>query len=306
MVCGNGESMKNSILIVDDSPFISKVLVDILQDEYEVMSAANGVEALSIAKEKKPELILLDVEMPDMDGFEVLKRLKKDDDMARIPVIFLTGMVSPKYEEKGFICGAVDYITKPYNPTIVKLRVKTHMELAIYRRRIEEQMDCDTLTDIYNRRGFERKFKVDLEEAVNNKSELSLMIADIDHFKMINDTYGHLHGDYVLKKLGGVFKDALENTNGYAARYGGEEFVIVLPDGKAAAYDVIESIRQRIKELRLPNKNSSVSEYVTVSIGGCTIIPDNIYVDDSMFKCADMMLYKSKENGRNRVTWYDK
>lgn len=298
--------MKNSILIIDDSTFAIKVLNDILQEDYAIFSAKNGEEGILAAEEVSPSLILLDIEMPGMNGFEVLKVLKEKKSTCQIPVIFLTSMIAPEYEEKGFLCGAVDYIVKPYNSNIVKVRVKSQVELSEYKKKMEEQLMYDTLVNIFNRRGLEHYFLIELERAARRRLPITFMLFDLDYFKLINDTYGHLEGDYTLQKLGEILKQCIPEGKGFAARYGGEEFAIVLPEmEKEESIKIMEYVFQKLKERKINNENSPVSPYLTVSAGCVTLIPDESVTIEKVIAIADKMLYKSKETGRNRYCWYE-
>lgn len=294
------------ILIIDDSVFTLKVLEDILEEEYEVITAISGKEGIALAKQKHPSLILLDIEMPEMDGFEVLKMLKEDRETENIPVIFLTGLMGSAYEEKGFLNGAVDYIVKPYNSNVVKVRVNTHVNLAEYRKKIEKQLNIDTLTEISNRRGLEAYVKK-LEERTSEEAFMfNCVLLDIDYFKMVNDTYGHLEGDHVLKQVAAVLRNNVSTEKGYVARYGGEEFALLFPDmQKEQVHMVMNNIFVQMEEAKIPNRKSSVSKFLTVSAGGAGREISRPEEVKEIVKTADEMLYKSKEGGRDKFTWYE-
>lgn len=296
----------NKILIIDDSVFAIAVLTDILKDTYEILSASNGIEGIDLAVREIPSLILLDVEMPDMDGFEVLKNLMDNEITKSIPVIFLTGIADPEYEEKGFLNGAVDYIAKPYHNNVVKVRVKTHVELAEYRNQLEKQLNMDLLTNVYNRRGMEEYLDKEWTRAILEKRSLTYIIVDIDYFKQVNDTYGHLEGDHALQQLARILKEALPREKGCVARCGGEEFAFVLPDSsREEGQMLIDRVFLMLREKRIPNKNSIVSPILTISAGGISRIPDKNETQKDFINAADEMLYLSKTEGRNRVTWFE-
>lgn len=295
------------VLIIDDSKLDVMVLADILKEEYEVITALTGEEGLRKAKEEMPVLILLDIIMPVMDGFEILEELKSLDLTKEIPVVFLTALSDEKTEEKGFMKGAIDYIKKPFNPHIVRARVRTHVKLYLYMRTIETQMSVDGLTGAYNRRDFETRKLHLWDQARREGKPLSLFIADIDYFKRINDTYGHGEGDYVLKTAVTEMQKLLLWEQAYLARYGGEEFAVLLYDKTAEEAELVaENLREGIRKLNIPNINSDVCPYLTISIGGCTRIPmENESVSDFV-KIADDMLYEAKNGGRNRTCWKSK
>lgn len=298
------QAEKNKILIIDDSMLTLKLLEDILRDTYDVIIAQCGEDGLKLALEEQPDLILLDIEMPRMNGFEVLKNLQSNRKTEPIPVIFLTGLIEPKYEERGFLCGAVDYIVKPYNNNVVKVRVKTHITLSNYRRQIEKQLNIDTLTELYNRRGLENYVKEVAIEAVKEHSRLNFVIFDIDFFKQVNDTYGHLQGDHALQKVASILSKCASTVDGYVARYGGEEFAVVLPRLEREEVErFMENICASIRAAQIPNEKSSVAPYLTISAGGAGKCLDNALEALDLLKQADEMLYKSKEEGRDRYSW---
>lgn len=294
------------ILIIDDSVFAVRVLTDILKDTYEVISANNGKTGIESAIKQQPALILLDIEMPKMDGFEVLKILKEDRATKAIPVIFLTGVIDSEYEERGFLYGAVDYIVKPYNSNVVKVRVNTHVNLAEYSRKIEKQLNIDTLTDVYNRRGLEKYINEVIARSLEEQTVFNCIMFDVDYFKMFNDTYGHLQGDRALQQVAGILKDCVPGNKGYVARYGGEEFTVILPDMDGEeVMRIIQRIYEQIKKAHIPNENSNISDYLTISAGGTGGLLQSADQGLELVRTADEMLYRSKQEGRNRFTWCD-
>ncbi len=295
------------ILIVDDSRLDVKVLADILKEEYEVITAHTGEEGLKKAKDELPVLILLDIVMPVMDGFEILKELKNTESTKEIPVIFLTALTDEKTEEKGLLNGAIDYIKKPFNANIVRARVRTHVKLHLYMRTIENQLSVDSLTGAFNRRAFEIHKVQIWNHAKVHKVPLSIFVADIDYFKRVNDTYGHGEGDHVLKTAVTEMRKKLNDEDTYLARYGGEEFVAILHNKTVSEAQIIaEEIRESIRKLNIPNEKSEVCPYLTISIGGSTMVPTDDSTVDELLETADSMLYEAKAGGRNRTCWKSK
>lgn len=295
------------ILIVDDSRLDVKVLADILKEEYEVITALTGEEGLKRAKEELPVLILLDIVMPVMDGFEILKELKNTESTKEIPVIFLTALTDEKTEEKGLLNGAIDYIKKPFNTNIVRARVRTHVNLHLYMRTIENQLSVDSLTGAFNRRAFEIHKVQIWNHAKAHNVPLSMFVADIDYFKRVNDTYGHGEGDHVLKIAVTEMRKKLNDEDTYLARYGGEEFVAILHNKTVSEAQIIaEEIRESIRKLNIPNEKSDVCPYLTISIGGSTIVPTDDSSVDELLETADSMLYEAKAGGRNQTCWKSK
>ncbi|MCI8561596.1 MAG: diguanylate cyclase [Dorea sp.] len=294
-----------NILIVDDSLLQAVRLKDILDDEYEVTIANTAEDGLQRASTGNYSLILLDVVMPGMDGFTLLKKLQEEIITQSVPVILITSLSDVKNEYQGLVLGAVDYIVKPFNPLIVKARVKTHIKLYNYRKQVERQSMTDQLTGIANRRQYEHYSSIRWTEAIRLKTPFSICMFDIDHFKAYNDTFGHPAGDKVIAAVAETISNALQRSTDFVARYGGEEFVAcLLGDSSDKAFEYMKKIRKAIEGLHIPH-DPAVSECVTVSIGGVTVIPEAKYSYDFYLKAADTMLYDAKKHGRNRVVWAD-
>lgn len=293
------------ILIVDDSIVQAAQLKSIIEDEYDITIAQTAEDGLHLVSEGDFSLILLDVVMPGMDGFTLLKMLQEQIVTQSIPVILITSLVDVTNEQRGLVLGAVDYITKPYIPLIVKARVNTHIKLYKYRRQIEQQSMTDQLTGIANRRRYEQYSAMKWSEAVRLHLPFSVCMFDIDHFKVYNDTFGHPAGDKVIASVAQTAAASLKRSTDFFARYGGEEFVALsLGDSSQQIFEHIKKIRQAVEDLHIPH-DPSVSQWVTVSVGGVTIVPDKGNDYDFTLKIADTMLYDAKKNGRNRVVWAD-
>jgi diguanylate cyclase (GGDEF)-like protein len=299
----NPETRKQRILIVDDAPENIKMLAHVLKPNYSVSFAVNGENALKIAaSEPPPDLILLDIIMPGIDGYEVCRRLKSDRRTQNIPVIFITSMNEEADETKGLELGAVDYITKPFSMAIVRARVKTHLELKIHRDMLEHLSSLDGLTGIPNRRRFDEYFDAEWRIAVRESSLLSLMMIDIDHFKDFNDEYQHLAGDDCLRRVAKNLAASVRRPGDFVARYGGEEFVAVLPRTDAAGASAVgESMRNNIESLNILHSVSPIRNCVTISVGTATLSPSLNISGDMLIKGADDALYQAKKEGRNRV-----
>ena len=293
------------VLIVDDSALQAAHLKNILHDEYDITIAQTAEDGLRLAGIENFSLILLDVVMPGMDGFTLLKKLQEEIITQNVPVILITGLSDAANEQRGLILGADDYITKPFNPMIVKARVNTHIKLYQYRKQIEQQSMTDQLTGIANRRGYEQNGISRWKEAVRLHAPLSICMFDIDRFKVYNDVFGHPAGDKVISAVAQTAASHLQRQTDFLARYGGEEFIaFLLGDSSEQAFGHLKKIRQAVENLHIPH-DPSVSEWVTVSIGGVTVIPETESSYDLYLKIADTMLYDAKKNGRNRVVWAD-
>jgi len=287
------------VLVVDDERMNIMALVQFLKPQYEIIVSTDAVAAIEIAKEQLPDIILLDIIMPEMSGFEVLLKLKDNTATMNIPIIFLTGLNNVADEEKGLALGAVDYITKPFNKTIVRERIKIHLRTADYIRTIEKLCMMDALTGLPNRRGFDDRMEAEWGRAFREKKPLGLLIIDIDNFKIYNDTYGHPEGDNLLQYISDSLQKTMNRASDLIARWGGEEFFGLLPDTDLnGTFNVAEQIRRNIMGIRVPCFDGTDTS-VTVSIGANSIIPDGKINMADFISEVDKLLYKAKKNGKN-------
>jgi len=298
----NGNDSKKEILIVDDSPINISLLGAELHKDYELKIATNGEEALKIAYSTPPDLVLLDIEMPGMNGYQVCKQLKENQTTLNIPVIFITAKATIEDEMKGLEMGAVDYIVKPFCIPIVKARVKTHITLKIKSDILESLTCIDSLTNIFNRRRFDESLKQEWGKAMRFQETVSIILIDIDFFKKYNDNYGHPAGDDCLAKVAKSLERCLGRSSDFVARYGGEEFVAVLTNTQHAVAKLLaEKMRASIEELAIPHAYSEATDNVSISLGVATTIPTSRLTTIDLIKAADSALYEAKEQGRNQV-----
>lgn len=306
------------ILIIDDTPDNIRILNEILRNDYRVFFATNGEHGLEIAGRELPDIILLDILMPEMDGYEVCARLKSDEATQWIPVIFVTAMVSVEEEAKGLEAGAIDYITKPFSPPIVKNRIRNHLKLKSYsdamkvvteilaqkNRELDILAKHDGLTGLANRRYFDEAMASEIRRAHRSGEILSLILCDIDYFKRYNDHYGHIAGDDCLRHISEIIRGIFQRSSDLAARYGGEEFVVILPDTSSeGAERLAEKLRLETIAGKIPHACSDVSDYVTLSLGvASAVVTDERLSVKWLTEKADSALYRSKDSGRNRVT----
>lgn len=292
-----------TILVVDDSVLQGMALKNILIENYDVHMCQSGEEAIEKAATLMPNIILLDVIMRGINGFETLTLLKEQAVTKNIPVILITSLADVGNEEKGLEMGAVDYIVKPFNASIVRARVHTHIQLYAYRKAFETQAMIDGLTRIPNRRYYDNQSEAEWFRAIRDERPLSIGLMDVDFFKQYNDIYGHPKGDEVLIQLAGSFSKYLRRASDFAARYGGEEFVFLMPNTPGAqAKRIACEICQGIEAMKIPHKASKTGG-ITVSIGGITLVPAKGQDYAQSFKMVDDMLYRSKRSGRNMVSW---
>jgi diguanylate cyclase (GGDEF)-like protein len=293
---------KCRILVIDDEKTNLLILYKILSPDYMIFTAKSGSEGLRQAASERPDIILLDIIMPDMSGFDVLKVLKSDPELKDIPVIIITGLDNESDEEKGFLLGAVDYIFKPFKNTIVMARVKTHIQIVQYIKMIEQLNRADPLTGIPNRRCFDERIAVEWKRAARGNMPVSFMMIDVDKFKDYNDTYGHPQGDALLKAISEIFVSTARRPPDMAVRLGGEEFGILLPETpEKAACMIAEEVRSRVEAARIPLADGSAFTSTTISIGVTTQIPDEESVLEDFIARADANLYIAKNAGRNRI-----
>lgn len=294
--------LSNKILIVDDHVGSLHLLDSLLKEDHLVILAKTGEQALALARKQSPDLILLDVRMPDMDGYQVLKALKDDERTSAIPVIFITGLDRPEDEAQGLQMGAVDYIVKPFNSLVVRARVATHIKLVRQRRMLELLANIDGLTEMPNRRQFNTVFEAEWRRSRRNGLPLAIAVVDVDCFKQYNDHYGHAEGDRVLQALGRHLQLVAKRPGDLAARIGGEEFVLIMPGTDVEhALQVSETLRCQIEALGIKHECSEVKPFITISIGLATSVEPAIDSADMLFRRADERLYKAKRLGRNQV-----
>ncbi len=298
----NADTAPARILVVDDDPANIEVIADIFDDDYDVLISTDGERALEIAETSEPEVVLLDVMMPGMDGFEVCRRLKGRRATSGIAVIFITGMGDVDAEARGLELGAVDYVNKPINPPVVRRRVDNQIELKRARDRLAQLAITDGLTQIANRGHFDETLAREYARLARRGEKLALILIDIDSFKMFNDTYGHIAGDDSLRAVARVVDGAASRPADLAARYGGEEFACILPDTDLdGARRIAERIASGIADLAIEHAGSDVADHVTASIGvaAVTCTPDRSPLN--VVATADEQLYAAKSNGRARI-----
>ena len=322
---------KDYVLVVDDTPPNLHLLITMLTRKgYDARGAADGELALANIDAELPDLVLLDINMPNLDGFEVCRRLKASDRTREIPVIFISARDEVLDKVQAFAVGAVDYITKPFQIAEVLARVDNQITLRKLQKQLQEQnellkeeishrilaeamlqeanvqlerlVNLDGLTKLANRRCFDEYLEQEWQRLAREQLFLALIMCDIDFFKNYNDSYGHIVGDDCLKKVSALIQQSVRRPADLAARYGGEEFVVVLPNTDVAgAMAVAEIIRQKLRELAIPHQDSAVSQYVTLSMGVTSLIPKLDSNPSVLLTAADYALYRAKELGRNQT-----
>jgi diguanylate cyclase (GGDEF)-like protein len=297
------ESRRPLILVVDDSPANLEALNAVLGEDYDLVFATSGQEALELARDQLPDLILLDVVMPGMDGYEACRLLADDEKTAGTPVIFVTAMDHEEDEAAGLDAGAIDYLTKPIRASIVRARVRNHLELKRARDLLESLSITDPLTGLPNRRQFDAALETEIRRSLRNTAYLGLLMCDLDHFKSYNDHHGHPAGDRCLQEVAAVFQETFRRAGELPARYGGEEFAVILPSATPTdARNMGERVREAVEARRIPHPRSATSPWVTLSVGVASLLVTTEVSPSWLVQRADVALYASKKSGRNRVT----
>ncbi|QZA78267.1 diguanylate cyclase [Deefgea tanakiae] len=290
------------ILVVDDQMNNIETLGEVLGDEHDIHFALSAQQALVQISQQMPELILLDIMMPDMDGFQLCEILKAKVETRDIPIIFITSLSTPAQETRGLEAGAVDYIVKPFNASIVRARVHNHLELKRTKDLLRVLSQTDALTGLANRRRLFEHLDAVQDKALRLDQPLSVLLIDVDSFKPYNDLYGHIAGDVCLQRVAGMIQSSLRSVTDMGARYGGEEFCCVLENAdQELALQIAERIRANIEALHIPHLHSMVLPIVTVSVGVASSTSSNRSLHANLLMAADKALYVAKDKGRNKV-----
>jgi len=288
---------KPRVLVADDVKANVLIVTSALEDDFEIVQATTGPAVLERVAAGDIDLVLLDVVMPGLDGFDVCRRIKENPATAHVPVIFVTMLEDTVEEAHGFEVGAVDYITKPIRPAIVRARVRTHVELKRTRDMLERLASVDSLTGVANRRRFDVALDEEWRRCQRTRSWLSLAVVDVDHFKQFNDRHGHLAGDARLRRIASSFSKYARRVGDLVARYGGEEFALILPgvDGDTMP-QVLGHLMRGATEAGGP-----ADDAVTVSVGAVSVVPARDAAARDAFAAADDLLYAAKKDGRDRA-----
>ncbi|PZU98923.1 MAG: diguanylate cyclase response regulator [Pseudanabaena sp.] len=320
---------KGNILLIDDLPENLRLLTELLTNlGYTARCAISGSRALKSIRFKLPDIILLDIQMPEMDGYQVCQAFKDDPELCDIPIIFISALDETFDKLRAFQVGGVDYITKPFQIEEVVARLETHLtiqrqkkqlqyeiakrvqtELILQEanRKLELMANLDSLTQIANRRRFDDYLTSEWQRHQRDQNSLALIMIDIDYFKRYNDRYGHQGGDDCLMRVAQAMSQVPKRSTDLVARYGGEEFVVILSNTDTqGALKVAQAIQEAIASLAIIHENSDVSDYVTLSMGFASLTPTLDLSPEVLISYADQSLYLAKANGRNQAIAYDK
>lgn len=302
-----------SLLLVDDDVTVIQFMGRSLAEAGRLRFAGNGEEALRLSHESVPDLIMLDAEMPGMNGFEILKAMKSDPILVDVPVIFITSHVETDFEVTALQMGAADFIPKPLRPAPVLARVRTHLRLKQLTDQLRRAAATDVLTGIANRRRFDELLELEWLRMRRTAEPMSLLLVDVDHFKLFNDRYGHPQGDACLREVAMALHANCQRPADFVARYGGEEFVVLLPQTpRDSAMRIAAGMLESVKRLNIVHEDSPTAAEVSVSIGvGYHDIratgsanADGLQSGDLVL-AADKALYAAKRAGRARVMTRD-
>ena len=290
------------ILVVDDAMENIQILNQALRDEHEVLFALDGEKAIDIALEQQPDLILLDAVMPGMDGYAVCAALRAAPRLQDIPIIFVTALNQPEDETRALEAGAVDFISKPFNVAVVRARVRSQLTIKRQADAMRELSMTDSLTGVANRRSFNETIDSEWRRCSRAGLPLSVIMIDIDHFKLYNDKYGHQAGDLCLQQTAAAMKLCAARPQDLLARYGGEEFILLLPQESLEGAEVVaQRILDEVRKLNITHAASATAPHVSVSLGvACASPPLDSSEPSALIRQADSLLYHAKKNGRNR------
>lgn len=301
------------VLIIDDAESsLSLTSEYVMQAGYDVITASNGIEGLQAFNLCHPDLVLLDVNMPNMDGYECARRIRQAcrEDNQWIPIIFLSALITDDAVVKGIESGGDDYLLKPISQAVLQAKLLAMERIAKMRKDLHEASErlrklssIDGLTQLYNRRHFDEALNMEMAQADRTGAPLSLLLCDVDHFKAFNDYYGHLHGDDALIAVAGALQQAAKRPHDVVARFGGEEFAILLPaTARQGAAKVASELVRGIAALGIDHAASPSADCLTVSIGVSTYRPNRGKIGaDKVINSADMALYEAKQTGRNQA-----
>ncbi|OYY60875.1 MAG: hypothetical protein B7Y51_11165 [Burkholderiales bacterium 28-67-8] len=289
------------ILIVDDDRGTTLVLSHLLEDIAITQSTTCGTDALRLAIESRPDLVLLDIEMPDISGILVCEQIKAHPDLHDTLVLFVTGHGDAQIEALALTAGAIDFIPKPVNAAVVRARVRNYLALKRQRDQLRQLSTVDGLTGVANRRAFDIALNREWARARRSGEPIALLMCDIDDFKQFNDSYGHLAGDACLHDVAAELLRHTRRAGDLVARYGGEEFAVLLPNCSSAdARTLGEAIVAAVATLGIPHAGSRAAPHVTLSVGAGLMAPHDRAPQD-LIRTADAALYRAKRSGRNRL-----
>ena len=312
--------MSSYILLVDDQPLMIRLMARALADVRELRYATTGEDALRMARESPPDLVLLDAEMPGMDGFDVCRRMRSEPALQHVPIIFVTAHSGAAFELSGFEVGAADFIAKPISAPLLVARVRTQLRLKTMSDELRSLASRDGLTGLANRRSFDDALLREWRRSLRSGEAISLLMVDVDHFKLFNDHYGHPAGDACLRRVAEALGTAAQRPADVVARYGGEEFVLLLPETpRSGAELVARSVIEAVHALAIPHAASKTADHVTLSIGIAShgergtsterpsLRPrspaEEAFGAEELVRVADRALYQAKQAGRAQARW---
>ncbi len=297
------EERRYNILLVEDEAVNINIILDCLGSKYQVYIAKTRAKAFVLLEREAIDLVLLDVNLPDGNGFDICREVIDDKErFGQVHIVFMTGMDSPEDEARGIKIGAVDYITKPINATVLLARVELQMKLIRQTELLSNLARIDGITEVHNRRAFDDRLAEEWNRAQREKASLSLCMVDIDYFKRFNDTYGHPEGDRCLKAVAQCLSQNFQRGSDFVARYGGEEFAVIISNADLIiAESMIERALTAVKKLAIKHDASEAANVVTFSAGVASLVPESGFSINDFVSTADAALYEAKAEGRAQV-----
>jgi len=288
------------LLLVDEQAPTARIVMQTFSADHDVLIATSITRALEFCEKSTPDLILLDLTSPELNGLALSRQLKERQTTFNIPIIFLTDTTEETGESACWAAGGVDFVSKPLNPTTLRNRVRVQLMLKLQADQLQERSTMDDLTGIANRRYFEQRLDAEWRRCARSNSPLAVLLLDVDFFKRYNDTYGHEAGDECLRRIGGMLKQELRRPFDLAARYGGEEFACILPETNFAGANITAAMIERaVRSLRIDHPQSEIDEVITVSAGLGWAVPTRDHEPNELVRMADKQLYLAKhERGR--------
>lgn len=300
---GESEAIQPELVVVDDHPENLELLMRILTSKgYLVRAFPDAELALSSTNVSVPDLILLDIGLPGIDGFEACRRLRCEERTRDVPVIFLSARTDVEDIVHGFDVGGSDYVTKPIRERELLARIRVHVQVKQLQDKLRRLSTIDALTGLHNRRALDENLLNEWRRNLRQKTWLGALVIDIDHFKQYNDNYGHQKGDLCLRSIAHAIAAAARRSGDFVARYGGEEFAVLLPNTDLSGTRLVaDRIRTGVSGLRLTHEHSLTAPFVTASLGATSMVPARDMSPSTLIEVADRHLYAAKHQGRNRV-----
>lgn len=295
-------STQPKLLIIDADTTALQVLCQTFESDHQVFKTTRGAKGLALALEKRPDLVLLDANVPDMESHEIAQQIKTHDDTRDIPIVYMAARQDSAAETRALALGAVDVLSKPINPTLARARIRLHLTLRRQAEQLRSMARVDGLTGVYNRKHFDERFELEFRRCLRSRSALALALVDIDEFRAYNDQYGHAVGDECVVRVAGALKASLKRAGDLLARFDGDTFACVLPEVRLeAAPAFAQTLVYAVRDLNLAHARSRTAAVVTVSLGMAVFEPDDLCTAPQLLAATSHALAQAKKEGRARA-----